>query len=70
MKKFGIAAVTASGLAAAILGLASPAQANTDTTTDPIVPTTENVSHGIGHRPWLDIVRPDASVPRVGPGLR
>jgi hypothetical protein len=53
MKKFGFAAVVASGLTAAVIGLAAPAQAGVQISTD------------VGHHGWVDIVQPSVNVPQV-----
>jgi hypothetical protein len=53
MKKIKSAAVVAGGLAAAILGLSSPAHARPHTT------------DGIDHLDWLDDIRPKVNVPNA-----
>jgi hypothetical protein len=53
MKKFGFAAVIASGLTAAVIGLAAPAQAAVQIKTD------------LGHHAWVDILQPQVNVPHV-----
>ena len=57
MNKFGFAAVVASGLTAAILGLAAPAQAAPAVNTPIIVPT------DFGHHAWVVDIQPHANVP-------
>lgn len=62
MKKFGFATVIASGLAAAVLGFAAPAQA--------VAPATAaNVSitapQGVDHLDWLNDIQQRPNVPRV-----
>jgi hypothetical protein len=70
MKKFGFAAIAASGLAAAILGLAAPAQAATgvDAPTAPasaiLLPTT------IDHHRWIHDIQPQVIVPQVDTSVR
>lgn len=65
MKKFGFAAIAASGLTAAILGLAGPAQAapslNTDATT---------ITAGVDRLEWLDKIQPKATAPQVDNTVR
>ena len=60
MNKFGFAAVVASGLAAAILGLAAPAQAAP-------APSTRRPSIDIptdfGHHAWVVDIQPHVNVP-------
>ncbi len=65
MKKFGFATVVASGLAAAILGLAAPAQADAL----PVLASAP-VPAGIDHRVWLDDIRPHVNVPQVDTSVR
>jgi hypothetical protein len=63
MKRLGLAAVAASGLAAALFGFAGPAQAEPDAVTDvaPII-----VPAGINHHhDWLDHVGPHVIVPQL-----
>jgi hypothetical protein len=65
MKKIKSAAVVAGGLAAAILGLSSPAQAGP-----------QGVAHasgtrvGIDHLDWLDDIRPKVNVPNVDTNIK
>ncbi len=61
MKKFGFAAVVASGLAAAALGFAGPAQASAEVT----VPVTPTGSSGVDHLDWLNNIQPKVNVPQV-----
>ncbi|MUL83163.1 MULTISPECIES: hypothetical protein [unclassified Mycolicibacterium] len=68
MKKFGFAVIAASGLSAAILGLASPAQA-----AEPAhvaAPSTITVSSGVDHLGWLDQLHPKPMVPKVDTTVR
>ena len=53
MKKFGFAAVVASGLTAAVIGLAAPAQAAVQISTD------------FGHHAWVHDIQPGVNVPQV-----
>ena len=59
MNKFGFAAVVASGLAAAILGLAAPAQAATAV----IAPTVIDIPADFGHHAWVVDIQPHVNVP-------
>ena len=63
MNKFGFAAVVASGLAAAILGLAAPAQADTAVKTPVIVAPAINIPTDFGHHAWVVDIQPRANVP-------
>jgi hypothetical protein len=71
MKKFGFATVVASGLAAAILGLAGPAQA-VPAAGAPIVlaSATAVAPTGIDHHAWLDDIQPKVNVPKVDTSVR
>jgi ABC-type glycerol-3-phosphate transport system substrate-binding protein len=66
MKKFGFAAVVASGLAAAVLGFAAPAQAS-DELTVPVYPAAH--STGVDHLDWLNDLQPKVNVPQVDTGV-
>ncbi len=63
MNKFGFAAVVASGLAAAVLGLAAPAQAATAVITPISVASVINVPTDFGHHGWVVDIQPHANVP-------
>jgi hypothetical protein len=64
MNKFGFAAVVASGLTAAILGLAAPAQAATPVNTPSVVPSAINIiPTDFGHHAWVIDIQPHANVP-------
>ena len=63
MKKFGFAAVLASGLTVAILGLAAPAQAATAVNTPIIVASAINVPTDFGHHAWVVDIQPQVNVP-------
>ncbi len=66
MKKFGFATVIASGLAAAVLGLAGPAQATTTAEDAPAVLNSAiGAPTGIDHNNWLDQIGPHVNVPQV-----
>ena len=57
MKNFGFAAIAATGLTAAILGFAGPAQAAID------APET------VVHHGWVYDIQPDVNVPHVDTGV-
>ena len=63
MNKFGFAAVVASGLTAAILGLAAPAHADTAVNTPIIVASAINVPTDFGHHAWVVDLQPQVNVP-------
>jgi hypothetical protein len=63
MNKFGFAAVVASGLAAAILGLAAPAQAATAVNTPISVASAINIPTDFGHHAWVVDIQPQVNVP-------
>ncbi len=60
MKKFGLAAMVAGGLAAGILGVASPIQA---TAFAEVLPVVEPA--GVDHNQWINTVQPVVTVPQV-----
>jgi hypothetical protein len=62
MNKFGFAAVVASGLTAAILGLAAPAQAATPVITPTVVPSAIDIPTDFGHHAWVFDIQPHANV--------
>ena len=63
MNKFGFAAVVASGLTAAILGLAAPAQAATAVNTPISVASAINILTDFGHHGWVVDIQPQVNVP-------
>jgi hypothetical protein len=63
MNKFGVAAVVAGGLTAAILGFAAPAQADTAVKTPVIVASAINIPTDFGHHAWVVDIQPHANVP-------
>jgi hypothetical protein len=67
MKKFGLATVVASGLAAAVLGFAAPAQAGSVPAAQPIVASAPT---GVDHLDWLDDIQPKVNVPKVDTDVR
>lgn len=60
MKKFGFATIAATGLAAAVLGFAAPAQAA------PAFP----VPTDVGHNEWVHDIQPKVNVPQVDTSVR
>ena len=68
MKKLGFAAIAASGLGAAVLGLAAPALA-----AEPAhvaAPTGITISAGVDHLDWLNQIHPKATAPKVDTTVR
>jgi hypothetical protein len=66
MNKIGFAAVVTSGLAAAILGLAAPAQAVAAGDASTVLVSASHIAPtGIDHLNWLDDIRPRVQVPKV-----
>ena len=63
MNKFGFAAVVASGLTAAILGLAAPAQAATAVNTPISVASAINIPIDFGHHARVVDIQPQVNVP-------
>ena len=64
MTKFGFAAVVASGLVAAILGLAAPAQAATAGNAPTVVASPIDIlPTDYGHHAWVIDIQPHANVP-------
>ena len=63
MNKFGFAAVVASGLTAAILGLAAPAQAATPVNARSVAASAINIPTDFGHHAWVVDIQPHANVP-------
>jgi len=63
MNKFGFAAVAASGIAAAMLGLAAPAQAATAVDTPISVASAINIPTDLGHNAWVVDIQPQVNAP-------
>jgi hypothetical protein len=63
MNKFGFAAVAASGLTAAILGLAAPAQAAMAVNTPISVASAINIPTDFGHHAWVVDIQPQVNAP-------
>jgi hypothetical protein len=64
MKKFGLAAIVASGLAAGIVGIASPIQAIASAEAMPVAEL-PSYSTGVDHNQWVHTIHPDVTVPHV-----
>jgi hypothetical protein len=64
MKKFGLAAIVASGLTAGILGVASPIMAVASAEALPVVEL-PGYSTGVDHHQWIDTIHPEVTVPQV-----
>jgi hypothetical protein len=69
MKKFGFVAAIASGLAAAVVGVASPIQATASADALPVLPL-PGYSTGIDHHQWIDTTQHPVSVPQVDMTVR
>ena len=67
MKKFGFAALAASGLTAALFGLAAPAEAAVDASP---LPVATSIATGIDHLDWINDITPDVDVPKVDTSVR
>ena len=67
MKKLGYATVIASGLAAAVVGFAAPAQAIAPTTASNIAIT---APQGIDHLDWLNDIKQQVNVARPDTSVR
>ena len=67
MKNLGFATVIAGGLAAAVLGLAAPALADTTNAvnTANVMSVLQTAPTGIDHHVWLDDIQPHAHAPQV-----
>jgi hypothetical protein len=63
-KKFGFATLAATGFAAALVGLAAPAQAVT-TAAVPAAVSSVTVPAGVDHFGWLYDIQPHANAPHV-----
>ena len=61
MNKFGFAAVVASGLAAAIVGFAAPAQAATAVNTPISVASAINIPTDYDHHGWVVDIQPQVN---------
>ncbi len=64
MKKFGFAAVAASGIAAGFIGFAAPAQAIV-AEAPAAVSSSIIVPAGIDHQTWINDITPRVNVPHV-----
>ena len=63
MNKFGFAAVVASGLTAAILGLAAPAQAAPAVNAPTVAASAITIPTDFGHHAWVIDIQPKVNVP-------
>ena len=70
MKNFGFAAIAASGLAAAILGFAAPAQAATAVQAPTAVTTAIDFPTTVDHHQWIHDIQPKVNVPQVDTTVR
>ena len=70
MKKFGFATIAATGLAAAIVGLAAPAQAVPALNAPTVSASAIDVPRGVDHLDWLNDINQRASVPQVDTGVQ
>ena len=70
MKKIGFATVAATGLVAAILGLAAPAQAVSAGDAPTVLATASHIPTGIDRHLWLDQIGPQVNVPQVDTTVR
>lgn len=68
MKKFGFAVIAASGMGAALVGLAGPAHAAEPAHVT--APSTVTISAGVDHLDWLDQIHPKPMVPKVDTSVR
>jgi hypothetical protein len=66
MKKLGFVTVVVSGLAAAVLGFAAPAQASTVAT----APIAASYPSGVDHLDRLNDIQPNVNVPDVDTSVR
>jgi hypothetical protein len=69
MKKFGLAAIVASGLTAGLLGVASPIMAVASAEALPVVEL-PGYSTGVDHHQWIDTIQVDVAVPQVDSTVR
>jgi hypothetical protein len=70
MKSIGFATLVSGGLAAAVLGLAAPAQAVTPCDGLRVLDLVAETRTGIDHLDWLDDIKPKAKVPMVDTSVR
>jgi hypothetical protein len=69
MKKFGFAAIIASGLAAGVLGVASPMQITASAEALPVLDL-PGYSTGVDHNQWISTTQPVVTVPQVGTNVQ
>ena len=70
MKKFGFATIAATGLAAAVLGFAAPAQAATGVDAPAVLASAIEIPAGIDHHQWIHDIQPKVNVPQVDTSVR
>ena len=70
MKKFGFATIAATGLAAAIVGLAAPAQAVPALNAPTVSASAIDVPRGVDHLDWLNDIHQRPTVPQVDTGVQ
>jgi hypothetical protein len=69
MKKFGLAAIVASGLTAGLFGVASPIVAVASAEALPVVDL-PGYSTDTSHHQWIDTIRADVALPQVDSTVR
>ncbi len=65
MKKLGFATIAGTGLAAAVLGFAAPAQAATGVEAPTAVTSSIEIPTTISHHDWVHDIQPKVNVPQV-----
>lgn len=65
MKKIGFATLVASGLAAALLGLAAPGHAVPPAGGHHVMDLLSEPKSGVDHLHWLDEISPKVTVPKI-----
>ena len=69
MKKFGFAAIIASGLTAGVIGVASPILATASAQALPVLQV-PGYSTGIDHQQWITDIQAPVKVPQVDTTVR
>lgn len=70
MKKFGLATIVSSGMAAVILGVAPAASATTPAEPVDHLLSSANYPAGVDHRTWLDQIGPHVVAPQVNSSVQ
>jgi hypothetical protein len=70
MNKIGFATVIGSGLVAAVLGFAAPAQASVADNAPTVTPSAIGAPTGVDRLDWLDKIQPKANPPQVDNTVR